>query len=129
MRIVMAAVMAWAAAACGGGDGGGAPDAPIDDDPLMGGTIVTPCGDTAMTHFGATVPVAVPAGTGVIGPGATAKQIHLGHYGDASTSVAVVWRTDDNLTTTATTVRYGVAAAGEAYRADGTLMDSFMLMK
>jgi hypothetical protein len=69
-----------------------------------GGTItLEQCGYDVTTRFGASAPV---LGSARFGPDPTPRHVHLGLAGDATTSVVVQWRTNDD-ETLATTVQYG----------------------
>jgi acid phosphatase type 7 len=86
--------------------GGGSPDAALEEDPMNGGSLVMAgCGTTLTTPIKASVPVLIPAGSEPLLADATPRHIHLGLVSDPKTSIAVVWRTMDDLTK-ATTMRY-----------------------
>lgn len=104
------------AAACGGDDA-------VDDAPdarvvvvADGGRLALPgCGYDLVTRAGAEAPA---VGVDALGADPDPRQIHLG-YGDAppATSMAIVWRTDED--TTATTVRWGVSGGALDQETDG----------
>jgi hypothetical protein len=79
-------------------------------DPLNGGTIMldAPCGYSVTTVQNASMPV--KALQHMLGPDPTPKFVHLTVPNNASTGVAVMWRTNDD-STLSTTVQYGVGTA------------------
>lgn len=88
--------------ACGD-DGGEAPETPV----LDGGRIaIEECGFDVVTRVGAEAPV---LGGDDVGADPAPFHVHLGFGGDPSTSMAIVWRTDE--ATTATVARFGVGTA------------------
>jgi hypothetical protein len=107
--MVLARVFAVVAVVAGCGDNV-APTAGDDaaDGPYEGGTISMPgCDHTMTTRFGAEAP---QIQTPTAGPDPTPFHVHLGLPGDPRTTVAVQWRTRDEVTRS-TLVRY---AAGDA---------------
>jgi hypothetical protein len=79
-------------------------------DPLMGGSIMldAPCGYMVKTVNDASMPV--KALQHKLGPDPTPKFVHLTVPNNPSTGVAVLWRTNDEMTLS-TTVQYGVGTA------------------
>jgi hypothetical protein len=75
----------------------------------QGGSILlpAPCSYTVTTVYGASRP---EPQTVTLGNDPTPKLVHLNVANDASTGMAILWRTNDN-TTLATTVQYGVGGA------------------
>jgi hypothetical protein len=75
----------------------------------QGGTIMlpAPCGYTLTTRAGASRP---EPSYDMLGKDPTPKFVHVNVPSDATTTMALLWRTNDN-TTLATTVQYGVNGA------------------
>ncbi len=78
---------------------------PTTQDPHEGGTIkLAQCGYSVSTVTSATVPILAPS---TLGPDPTPKLVHVNVANDPRTSMAILWRTNDE-TTLATTVQYGI---------------------
>lgn len=98
--VAAVATVALFAAACG--DNLGPPLASTD---RRGGSITPPgCAHRVVTRLGADAP---RLGDDAIGPDPTPRLVRLGLVGDPRTSIAIGWRTVDEVTT-AGRVRYGV---------------------
>jgi purple acid phosphatase-like protein/calcineurin-like phosphoesterase family protein len=94
-------------AGCGGPSNNPGPDAGTDGGGYQfgGGALTLPqCGYAVTTRDGASPPA---AGSPMLGADATPWGLHLGLIGDPTTTLVVVWRTNDD-TTLASTVQYGV---------------------
>lgn len=106
MRTVLLLAAILTAAACGGGGGGETPDA---GEPLVldGGRFAVPgCGFDVVTRVGAEAPA---PGEPNVGADPDPRQLRLGFAGDPKESIAVVWRTD--VDTTTSTMKFGVGTA------------------
>ncbi len=90
---------------------------PPRNDQLHGGMIAlpAPCGYSVTTVEGASPPVVQYHSLGTDG---TPKFVHLTVPGSASTTVAVLWETNDN-STLATTVQYGTGGTTTGQSVDG----------
>jgi hypothetical protein len=107
MRATALAVL-FLGVGCVKGNPGTPTDAPPNGPQYHGGSITpTGCPYTVTTRDGAEAPVIAPPD---IGPDPTPKQVRLGLGGDPKTSIAVLWRTNDE-TTKATIVKWGVGTA------------------
>ncbi len=90
---------------------------PPVDNSLHGGTIMlpAPCGYAVTTVDGASAPVAQYH---ALGTDPTPKFIHVTVPNNASTTMAILWETNDN-TTQATTVQYGTNGTTTGQSVDG----------
>jgi len=115
-------VLLLAASACTGnitpGDTPATDDSPDDDDAPderdAGVVQIGECEYELVSRTGAEPPT---RGDGVLGAAPQPFQVHLGLAGDARSSIAIVWRTDD--ATTATQARFGVAGGALEHTVDG----------